>query len=522
MFGTNVPGGGLYFYIYNADSDSLVPQTSISSPTHQEYIPPNPPKPGRYVTVEDYLDFTTYGSFQCIAGDSTSGKWVALGSFSNAASSNVATAFSSVYTTSTWSNTFQDRTEFDPLFYALYGTSPSLYFTGTNYYLLLNATSLSSKSGYSSVYYFSHPTGTITPNSTTLPTYFVPSAAVHSSSTSEVFIVGSLSSYVDEVPPNITPPSAISNFYRGSGTSWTQVSNPLSAISASDYTSGIFDIKQTVWGSMSNVVICGRTSAGAPKICYSTDSLVTWTSVTPAGSTIYRKICFDTNSWSFSGGGKLVFYDTALANPSTQVSTSISGTLIGYVPRPQVSSSTLSGTLTIPTTAGSLTFTQPTSSLYALYQYCPMPAIPFRVTGGSGYIYYYSISSNLPVGMTFTTETTGTLATLTGIPANYSANPVSVTVYAANGDNVNFTTVGFRILAPSFINPQVGAGAFTAIIRSDVEGNAAQNARDNRVFPQVDPLAGPLMAPRAPDVTTMSNCFLGLCKKPCPTCRTMM
>ena len=182
----------------------------------------------------------------------------------------------------------------------------------------------------------------------------------------------------------------------------------------------------------------------------------------------------------------------------------------------------LSGTLTLSSSPGPLVFTQPIQTVYTLYQYCPMPSIPFQVTGGSGYIYYYSLSSNLPIGMTFTTETTGTSSTLTGIPANYTANPVGVTVYAANGANVTFTSVNFRILAPSFINPQIGAAAFTAMLRSDVEGNAAQNARDNRVFPQVDPLAGPLMAPRAPDVTTMSNCFLGLCKKPCPTCRTMM
>jgi hypothetical protein len=187
-----------------------------------------------------------------------------------------------------------------------------------------------------------------------------------------------------------------------------------------------------------------------------------------------------------------------------------------------LTNSPLSGSLTLSTSPGALVFTQPTQTAYALYQYCPMPSIPFQVTGGAGYIYYYSLSSNLPIGMTFTTETTGTSATLTGIPANYTPTPVGVTVYAANGANVTFTSVNFRILAPSFINPQIGAAAFTAMLRSDVEGNAAQNARDNRVFPQVNPLAGPLMAPRAPDVITLSNCFLGLCKKPCPTCRTMM
>ena len=104
----------------------------------------------------------------------------------------------------------------------------------------------------------------------------------------------------------------------------------------------------------------------------------------------------------------------------------------------------------------------------------------------------------------------------------YSDRPVSITVYAANGPNVISNVISFRILTPNFINPQVGAGAYTSLLKSDVEGNAAQNARDNRVFPTSDPLAGPLMAPRAPDVITQSNCFLGLCKKPCPTCRTMM
>jgi hypothetical protein len=30
------------------------------------------------------------------------------------------------------------------------------------------------------------------------------------------------------------------------------------------------------------------------------------------------------------------------------------------------------------------------------------------------------------------------------------------------------------------------------------------------------------MAPRAPDVFTPNDCILKLCKKPCPTCHTMM
>jgi hypothetical protein len=82
--------------------------------------------------------------------------------------------------------------------------------------------------------------------------------------------------------------------------------------------------------------------------------------------------------------------------------------------------------------------------------------------------------------------------------------------------------VGFNTIIPYFVNPQSGAGAYTAQLRNSVEANAAQNARDNTVFPEVNPLPGPFMGPRAPDVVTELNCLQKLCKKPCPNCHTMM
>jgi len=181
--------------------------------------------------------------------------------------------------------------------------------------------------------------------------------------------------------------------------------------------------------------------------------------------------------------------------------------------------------LTLRRTPGFNFFREPPSNLYTLFQYCPINPIPISLAieeTGFDFTYYYSIASNLPLGMVFTAESTGRSASISGIPVTYSDRPVSITVYAANGPNVVSNVISFRILTPNFINPQVGAGAYTSLLKSDVEGNAAQNARDQRVFPTSDPLAGPLMAPRAPDVITQSNCFLGLCKKPCPTCRTTM
>jgi hypothetical protein len=91
----------------------------------------------------------------------------------------------------------------------------------------------------------------------------------------------------------------------------------------------------------------------------------------------------------------------------------------------------------------------------------------------------------------------------------------------ANSSAVSFR-VTFNTIIPYFVNPQSGAGAYTGQLRISVDANAAQNARDNRTFPQVNPLAGPFMGPRAPDVVTALNCLQKLCKKPCPNCHTMM
>jgi hypothetical protein len=118
-------------------------------------------------------------------------------------------------------------------------------------------------------------------------------------------------------------------------------------------------------------------------------------------------------------------------------------------------------------------------------------------------------------------DSSGLTATLSGISPTIANQGIVVYAKTAAGYPVS-TSITLRTITPFFINPQSGASAYTAILRNDVEANAAQNARDNRTFPEVNPLAGPLMAPRAPDVVTPDNCILNLCKKPCPTCHTMM
>jgi hypothetical protein len=176
------------------------------------------------------------------------------------------------------------------------------------------------------------------------------------------------------------------------------------------------------------------------------------------------------------------------------------------------------GIIYIPTELSELTFIEPTQSSFNLFQYVSY-SIPVQASGSTEYIYYFT--STIPVGFQFIKDSLGISSTLSGISSTLVNQ--SIVVYAKTGSGYPISKIiSFQTFTPFFVNPLVGAGAYTALLRNDVLGNAAQNARDKRVFPQVNPLAGPLMAPRAPDVFTPDNCILNLCKKPCPTCRTMM
>ena len=170
----------------------------------------------------------------------------------------------------------------------------------------------------------------------------------------------------------------------------------------------------------------------------------------------------------------------------------------------------------------SISFSKPTQTTFTLFEYVPY-SIPIELTGSidpEEYIYYFS--STVPNGFQLIKDTPGLrTAILSGISPTLSTQ--GIIIYAkTSGAAPTSISLTLRTITPFFINPQVGAGAYTALLKNDVEGNAAQNARDNRTFPEVNPLAGPLMAPRAPDVVTPNDCILKLCKKPCPTCHTMM
>jgi hypothetical protein len=159
------------------------------------------------------------------------------------------------------------------------------------------------------------------------------------------------------------------------------------------------------------------------------------------------------------------------------------------------------GSLTTSTSSGNLRFTSPGTLNYLFYQHCPIVPIEFRISGATGFTYFYSVRSNLPVGLMFTPDLSGTFATLSGTPAVFNDALVPVTVYAVNGVNITFLTIQIRIITPFFVNPQDnGTSAYTALLRNQVTVNAAQNARDTVVFPTTDASLGYLQSPGAPDV----------------------
>ena len=176
------------------------------------------------------------------------------------------------------------------------------------------------------------------------------------------------------------------------------------------------------------------------------------------------------------------------------------------------------GTIHIPTELSELTFVQPSQSTFVLFQYVSY-SIPIRATGSSSFIYYYT--SRIPIGFQVVPDSAGVTATLSGISPSLSTQGLYIYAKTSTGYPKS-TSITLNTITPYFVNPQSGAGAYTEQVRIAVEANAAQNARDNKTFPQVDPLAGPFMGPRAPDVVTPPDCMLKLCKKPCPTCHTMM
>ena len=125
--------------------------------------------------------------------------------------------------------------------------------------------------------------------------------------------------------------------------------------------------------------------------------------------------------------------------------------------------------------------------------------IVFSATG-SGQVYFFLDTTTLPLGLNW-----NPLAqTITGSPIR--TGTASFTVYAKDSNGVTVIRINTNTIIPRIIRKQDGAGAYTSLLRQYTLVNAAQNARDNKVFPTQERALGEFMAPQAPDVVTPSNC----------------
>ena len=144
-------------------------------------------------------------------------------------------------------------------------------------------------------------------------------------------------------------------------------------------------------------------------------------------------------------------------------------------------------------------FTSPSQTSYTLFQHMQITPFVFSATG-TGNVYYFIDTADLPLGLTWNANT----ATVSGKSVELGED--TFTVYAKDDAGVSLLTIRVTTIVPRVLRQQIGAGAYTNLVKQYTEVNAGQAARDNRAFPAGEPIRGKFMAPPAPDVITPSNC----------------
>jgi hypothetical protein len=157
--------------------------------------------------------------------------------------------------------------------------------------------------------------------------------------------------------------------------------------------------------------------------------------------------------------------------------------------------------LTFPSTVRSgPTFTSPTKTEYAYYQYLKIDPITVSATG-TGIVYLFVRNEDLPQGIDFDPVT----GILSGTPT-LGNKTSTITVYAKDNIGVSILTMTMAVILPFVVKQQIGAAAYTSLVRQNVEINAAQNSRDNKVYPVGEGNLGKLMSPEAPDEISDRPC----------------
>lgn len=157
--------------------------------------------------------------------------------------------------------------------------------------------------------------------------------------------------------------------------------------------------------------------------------------------------------------------------------------------------------VTFGRSAGGPIITSPGVRSVLAYQYAPITTVTFAGSG-TGRVYFFMDTTQLPRGLGWNPIS----QTISGTPVEVGV--FDIAVYARDSIGTTVFAVTFDVQIPRLIRTQIGAGAYTSLVRQYTEVNAAQNSRDSRVFPSQERALGEFMAPDAPSVITPSNCIM--------------
>ena len=240
---------------------------------------------------------------------------------------------------------------------------------------------------------------------------------------------------------------------------------------------------------------------GDTGVVWSDDGMA-WTVIPFIGlGTRLGPLQFDGTYWMFfswSETGYTQYYHDALASTMTDITTWMSKpitftnppTRLFAFPTPVY---TMTGTpqpaLFTGATTGGPTFTAPTVTSYALFQYVPMADIKCVATGSP----VYFLGSDLPHGMTWDSTT----ATLKGLSVQLGT--FNVIVYAQTSFGSSTLTLQFVVSRIEITRTMPNAAAYTSFIREKVEADAATSAVNNHATAFE---VGPFLLERPPVITT--------------------
>lgn len=282
-----------------------------------------------------------------------------------------------------------------------------------------------------------------------------------------------------------------------------------------------------------------------PEIRYSSNG-INWTKIDLSTSSIFNpsnlgspiiaplrlgSMTFDGNYWnvmvnadekfgtSWTGNQIPVIYrhdiSTPLSNGWVAVPAQIAAPSTGIIPKVDTSlrflalrpptylyTGTASSVIDLSFSAllqGGPVVTSPQTLSYLFYQYIPITPIQLAATG-TGTLYFFVTTGELPVGLTFDPLTNQ----ISGTPAQIGNT--STVIYVNDDIGTTTLTITFTVIIPRIVRKQDGAGAYTSLLRQYTQVLGAQNARDNRVLPNQNRPLGEFMSPDAPDVVTPYNC----------------